>query len=116
MGAYFKAYKILQERGVTEVPLHLRDGNRDAAALGHGAGYKYPHLAPSHHIPQQYLPDHLRGISFYSPSEQGYEAAIKARLEAWQETQRRALGIEETEDIPEPSIDQIVAIKRDHNR
>ncbi|MBN2555612.1 MAG: AAA family ATPase [Anaerolineales bacterium] len=116
VGAYFKAYKILQERGVTEVPLHLRDGNRDAEALGHGAGYKYPHLAPSHHIPQQYLPDHLLGISFYSPSEQGYEAAIKVRLEAWQETQRRSLGIEETEDIPEPPIDQIIAIKRDHNR
>lgn len=115
-GAYFKAYQVLQERGETKVPLHLRDGNRDAEALGHGQGYHYPHLAPSHHVPQQYLPDHLLGVTFYTPSGQGYEATVKARLEAWRRAQREALGIEATEEITEPTPDQIHAIKRNHGR
>src|SRR5512136_429880 len=37
--AYFKAYKLIEDRGVGDVPRHLQDTNRDAAALGHGAGY-----------------------------------------------------------------------------
>ncbi|RIK25342.1 MAG: AAA family ATPase, partial [Anaerolineae bacterium] len=42
-GAYFKAMKKLEEEGQVSVPRHLMDGSRDAAAMGHGKDYVYPH-------------------------------------------------------------------------
>jgi putative ATPase len=50
--SYFKAYKLLEEEGVAGVPVHLQDSNRDAAALGHGKDYVYPHDQPDHHVGQ----------------------------------------------------------------
>src|SRR5512137_1691237 len=60
-GAYFKAFQLIEEEGKTGVPQHLQDANRDAVALGHGQGYKYPQEAPDHYLPQQYLPRPLLG-------------------------------------------------------
>src|SRR3970282_1139796 len=54
-GAYFKAFQKVEGRGEVGVPSHLQDANRDAAALGHGRGYVYPHEHAGHHIGQQYL-------------------------------------------------------------
>jgi putative ATPase len=58
-GAYFKAYRMLEERGVIEVPDPLKDPTRDATALGHGRDYVYPHDQPGHHVGQSYLPKEL---------------------------------------------------------
>ena len=114
--AYFKAYKLVEEKGIIEVPKHLKDGNRDAAALGHGEDYTYPHEFPNHHIGQQYLPDNLLGTIFYQPSDQGYETEIEHRLERWRQAQRKALGIEETETLPDLPEREIQTIKRHHTR
>jgi len=113
--SYFKAYRLLEERGLIEVPDHLKDTHRDAQALGHGEGYEYPHAYPGHHIGQGYLPEALWGTYFYRPSEEGYESEIKARLEQWREAQRRALGIQDTQDAPELSEQEIEAIKSKHS-
>jgi putative ATPase len=91
-GAYFSALESLETSGVIDVPRHLQDASRDAAALGHGAGYQYPHEFPGHHIGQQYLPTMLMGSRFYQPSEQGYEAMVKERLTRWREAQDRVLA------------------------
>jgi putative ATPase len=112
--AYFKAFERIEQEGKTEVPIHLKDGNRDAKALGHGKDYKYPHAHPEHFLPQQYLPDELLGTYFYTPSSQGYEQQVGDRLEAWRAAQRKALNITETEQIPELSEDEVLEIKRRH--
>jgi putative ATPase len=111
-GAYFKALKKLQEEGQVSVPRHLMDGNRDAEAIGHGKNYVYPHEFEGHYTPQQYLPKRLLGTYFYKPSEEGYEAQVNARLEMWREAQRKALGIERREDVPEMSEAEIQSMKR----
>ncbi|HEX9681040.1 MAG TPA: AAA family ATPase, partial [Anaerolineales bacterium] len=111
-GSYFKAYRHLEETGVVEVPVHLRDDNRDAAAFGHGEGYQYPHEHPEHHIGQQYLPGSLMGTYFYRPSDQGHEREIARRLAQWREAQRLALRIDATREIPDLTTDQIEALKR----
>lgn len=110
-GAYFKAYRMLEEQGIVEVPLHLRDANRDGPALGHGAEYDYPHAHPGHHVGQGYLPEALWGVYFYQPSDQGYEDQLGARLARWRQTQEQALGIEEALSIPELSADELEALK-----
>lgn len=115
-GAYFKAYQRVEREGLIEVPDHLKDSNRDAAALGHGQDYVYPHEHPGHHIGQQYLPDGLLGTYFYQPSAEGYEREVEERLERWRQAQRKALGIEQTETVPDLSEDQIESLKRQHRQ
>ncbi|MBW8009944.1 MAG: AAA family ATPase [Chloroflexi bacterium] len=112
--SYFKAFQLIEDEGITEVPDHLKDGNRDAKALGHGKDYQYPHSHPDHFLPQQYLPKPLLGTYFYNPSTQGYEKQVSEQLERWRAAQRKALGITETDEIPDMSEETIQAIKRHH--
>jgi len=112
--SYFKAYQLIEEEGKVEVPDHLKDSTRDAEALGHGKGYKYPHVEADHFLPQQYLPKEVLGTYFYHPSSQGYEQDVSSRLERWRVAQRQALGITETEEIPDLTEETILAIKRRH--
>lgn len=66
----------------TTVPVHLQDAHyKGAAKLGHGTGYKYAHDYPEHYVKQQYLPDEIKDVKFYEPTEIGYEKNIKDRLE-----------------------------------
>jgi putative ATPase len=111
-GAYFKAMKKIEDEGQVSVPRHLMDGNRDSAALGHGQEYVYPHGEDGHFTPQQYLPKRLLGTYFYTPSEEGYESQVIARLELWREAQRKALGIERREDVPAMTEEQVQEMKR----
>jgi putative ATPase len=115
-GAYFKAYQMVEDEGITEVPDHLKDDNRDAKALGHGKDYQYPHTSPDHYLPQQYLPKQLLGTYFYDPSNQGYEQEVDERLERWREAQRKALGITETETIPDMGEKEVLEVKRRHKQ
>ncbi|MBV6451159.1 MAG: Replication-associated recombination protein A [Anaerolineales bacterium] len=111
-GAYFSAMKKIEDEGQVSVPRHLMDGSRDAEAMGHGKDYVYPHEHDGHFIPQQYLPKRLLGTYFYSPSQEGYESQVTARLEMWRDAQRRALGISKVQNIPAMSEEQIVEMKR----
>jgi putative ATPase len=62
------------------VPAHLRDAHyRGAAELGHGAGYVYPHDAPSGWVEQQYRPDAVRDHVYYEPSDHGAEGELSQR-------------------------------------
>ena len=110
--SYFKAFERIEQEGVGDVPTHLKDNNRDAAALGHGKGYVYPHMYEEHFTPQQYLPQGLLGTYFYKPSGVGYEVQVADRLERWREAQRKALGITRREDIPDLTQEQIDEMKR----
>jgi putative ATPase len=75
--------------GSGEVPAHLRDAHyKGAATLGHGAGYRYPHDAPLGWVPQDYLPEQLRGKRYYVPSGHGREAAIAQRFESSDDARR----------------------------
>jgi putative ATPase len=89
--AYFTALDSIQNEGAGKVPTHLMDANRDGKGLGHGKGYQYPHQFPGHFIPQQYLPDDIKGKVFYNPSDQGYEAGISDRLKQWREAQAKVM-------------------------
>ena len=66
----------------TTVPTHLQDAHyKGSAKLGHGVGYKYAHDYPEHYVKQQYLPDEIKDVKFYEPTDIGYEKQIKERLE-----------------------------------
>ncbi|MBQ6509974.1 MAG: AAA family ATPase [Flexilinea sp.] len=88
----FSAMDKIKKEGAGPVPTHLMDASRDAQALGHGQGYKYPHNYPEHHIKQQYLPKSVDG-GFYVPSDQGYEKIIRERMVRWGHIKNEELGI-----------------------
>lgn len=96
-GSYFRALKQVEDEGKVQVPQHLQDATRDGRALGHGKGYLYPHEFEGHFTPQNYLPDAIKGMSFYRPSDQGYEAQAAERLARWRAAQLKVLGIEPKE-------------------
>ena len=63
------------------IPVHLQDAHyKGAAKLGHGVNYKYAHDYKNHYVNQQYLPDGMEDVSFYHPTENGYEDVIKKHL------------------------------------
>ena len=75
------------------VPLHLRNAVTGLMReMGYGASYRYAHDYEGHFAGQRNLPDDIADKRFYEPSPQGYEAEVKARLEAWWEDKRRGDG------------------------
>ena len=71
--------------GAAPVPLHLRNAPHPALGqFGHGKGYRYPHDYPGNWVEQEYAPPTARSGPYYEPTDNGYEARIKARLEAKQ--------------------------------
>jgi putative ATPase len=60
--------------------------------LGYGRGYRYAHNFRDAFVPQDYLPDELKGRVFYHPSDRGYEKAVSERLERWRQLRRKATG------------------------
>lgn len=84
---FFDALETIDAEENPNVPNHLRDGNRDKHAFGHGEGYKYPHAWREHWTAQQYLPEGLTGRIFYRPGELGYEAKIRDEVMIRREAQ-----------------------------
>ncbi len=66
------------------VPMHLRNAvtgmMRD---MGYGEGYKYAHDYDGNFTRTQNLPDSLKDKRYYQPGNQGYERAVRERLERW---------------------------------
>ena len=76
-----KALADVRTKNCGEVPSHLRDAHyKGAAKLGHGVDYKYAHDYPNHYVKQQYLPDKMRDVKYYEPTDNGYDKNIKAYL------------------------------------
>jgi putative ATPase len=81
LGAAFEAAK--QTPGAA-VPLNVRNAPTGLMKeLGYGAGYKYAHDSKTGYFAQEYLPEELRGKTFYEPGAFGFEKEIKKRLEWW---------------------------------
>ena len=82
--AYQYVKKDIREIENMPVPFHIRNPVTSLMKdLGYGKDYKYPHDYPDHFIEEEYLPENLRGRTYYHPTEQGFEKEIKRRLEYW---------------------------------
>jgi putative ATPase len=82
--AYSEVQHDIRRTGNQPVPLHLRNPVTTLMReVGYGNGYKYAHDYEGHFVEQQNMPDSLRDRHYYSPSDQGYEREIKARINEW---------------------------------
>ena len=83
--AFGEAQEAAKTHPAEPVPLHIRNAPTGMMKdLGYGAGYKYAFDSDQAYIPQEYLPEALRGASWYAPTDFGYEKTIKERMEWWQ--------------------------------
>jgi putative ATPase len=78
------AMEAAQATPAAPVPMHIRNAPTPLMKeLGYHRGYRYAHDAPEAYLPQEYLPDELKGATFYTPGSFGYEKKIAERLEWW---------------------------------
>ena len=65
--AILKAKEDVKTYGALPVPLHLRNAPTNLMKdMGYGKEYKYPHDYAGHHVEQQYLPERLAGMKYYT--------------------------------------------------
>ncbi|GAB4130460.1 MAG: replication-associated recombination protein A [Ignavibacteriales bacterium] len=76
-----KALSEIKQMPDYSVPIHLRNApTKLMKDIGYGADYKYPHDFNNNFVEQNYLPDEIKNLQFYFPSENGNEKVIKDRL------------------------------------
>ena len=81
VNAISAARELVGKTGNLPVPPYLQDAHYGGAGrLGRGIGYQYAHLYQEHYSGQPYLPEAVRGVHLYEPSENGYEKEIRTRL------------------------------------
>jgi len=79
-----EASALIQKTGSLPVPLHIRNApTKLMKQLGYGKGYRYAHDDKDALVSQTHLPEELTGTMFYRPTNRGYEALVKDRLEKW---------------------------------
>ena len=79
---YGEVHKDLQGTIAEPVPLHLRSAVTGLMGnLGYGKGYQYAHDAEEKVTDMTCLPESLAGRSYYKPTDQGFEARIRQRME-----------------------------------
>ena len=91
--AFGEAQAAAEAHPAEPVPLHIRQAPTPLMKeLGYGAGYKYAHEHEHAYVPQEYLPETLRGQKWYRPTEFGYERAVAERMEFWARLKQQMLG------------------------
>jgi putative ATPase len=81
---YGKVKEVIKTKGYLPVPLHTRNApTKLMKELDYGKDYKYAHDYSEAYVPQEYLPDEIKGQIFYQPKDTGFEKTIKERLNYW---------------------------------
>src|SRR6201984_3292196 len=95
--AVYKAYGEVQEdlknTMAEPVPLHLRNAVTGLMRnVGYGKGYQYAHDSEEKLTDMTCLPESLIGRTYYTPTDQGFEARIRQRLEEIRRIQKKSAG------------------------
>jgi putative ATPase len=92
--AVYAAYGAAAEDALRQVadpvPLHIRNApTRLMKELNYGKGYKYAHDEAEGVADMDCLPESLQGKKYYQPTDRGFEAEIRKRLDAWRKAKQR---------------------------
>jgi putative ATPase len=75
------AMNAVKQQGDLSVPLHIRNApTRMMKNMGYGKDYEYSHSFENNFSPQEYLPDALRGNTFYRPGNNAREEEMRKFL------------------------------------
>jgi putative ATPase len=81
-----KAWRSAEETGSLMPPMHILNApTKLMKAVGYGKGYSYDHNADEAFSGQNYWPEEMEPQTFYEPSDRGFEARVKERLDYWEQ-------------------------------
>lgn len=87
---YGRAAEAIQQKPNEPVPLHIRNApTRLMKEVGYGKGYRYAHDFEDALTDMSCLPDSIAHEKFYEPTNRGFEAEVKRRLEEWSKAKKR---------------------------
>jgi putative ATPase len=91
--AVYRAYGAAAEDALRQVadpvPLHIRNApTRLMKELNYGKGYRYAHDEAEGVADMDCLPESLQGTKYYQPTDRGFEAEIRKRLDAWKKARK----------------------------
>jgi putative ATPase len=96
------AMELARATPAEPVPMHIRNApTRLMKELGYHEGYQYAHDVPEAYIPQEYLPEKLRGTVLYEPGAFGFEKEIEKRLSWWKRLREKDRGTDAVSDSTE---------------
>lgn len=74
--------QLVENNPNLEIPKRLRNAPTDLMReMGNSLGYHYPHDYPGGFVPESYLPEALKDLRVYRPTDRGLDAQIRERLE-----------------------------------
>lgn len=75
------AMSAVKQQGDLSVPLHIRNApTRMMKNMGYGKNYEYSHSYDNNFSPQEYLPDAIKGTTFYEPGKNAREEELRNHL------------------------------------
>jgi putative ATPase len=84
-----KAWSSAKETGSLMPPMHILNApTRLMKNVGYGKGYAYDHDADEGFSGQNYWPDEMERQTFYEPTDRGFEARVRERLEFWEQRRK----------------------------
>ena len=90
------AWGSARDTGSLMPPAHILNApTKLMKDIGYGKGYAYDHEADDAFSGADYWPEEMEPQLFYQPSERGFEARVRERLDYWQE-RRKALQSKQT--------------------
>jgi len=91
-----KAWSSAKETGSLMPPMHILNApTKLMKNVGYGKGYAYDHDADEGFSGQDYWPEEMEPQDFYQPTDRGFEARVRERLEYWQQRRRE---LQQTDD------------------
>jgi putative ATPase len=83
------AWRSAKETGsLMPPPRILNAPTRLMKDIGYGKGYAYDHSADEAFSGQDYWPEEMDAETFYQPTDRGFEARIRERLDYWNERRK----------------------------
>jgi putative ATPase len=85
-----KAWRSAEETGSLMPPMHILNApTKLMKNVGYGKGYAYDHDAEEGFSGQNYWPEEMEQQAFYEPTDRGFEARVKERLDYWEERRKQ---------------------------
>ncbi|HZC38208.1 MAG TPA: replication-associated recombination protein A [Sphingomicrobium sp.] len=84
-----KAFRSAEETGSLMPPMHILNApTKLMKSVGYGKGYAYDHEADEAFSGQDYWPEGMEAQTFYDPTDRGFEARVRERIEYWNERRK----------------------------
>ena len=91
------AWRAARETGSLMPPMHILNApTKLMKSVGYGKDYAYDHATEEGFSGRNYWPEEMDAQVFYEPTDRGFEARVRERLEFWEKRRRELQQSDET--------------------